>query len=98
VKVPAVPCQNSESRTKLTSPVTPRTRGWSNKGTTSGDSKLKTAGLPPLAVRIWVGAAYVAVRLAAFRESGVTTLNVTPLATAYEAQARLIEQVRAFAD
>jgi hypothetical protein len=41
---------------------------------------LKTAGLPPLAVRIQVGAGYVAERLDAFRESGVTTLKVTPLA------------------
>jgi hypothetical protein len=28
----------------------------SNNGTASGDSRLKTAGLPPLAVRMWVGA------------------------------------------
>ena len=73
-------------------------RGWSNNGTASGDSKLKTAGLPPPAVRIQVGAGYVAERLAAFRESGVTALNVTPLPPAHEARARLIEQVRAFAD
>jgi len=38
---------------------------------------------------------YVAERLAAFRESGVTTLNVTPLAPTHEARVRLIEQVRA---
>jgi hypothetical protein len=38
---------------------------------------------------------YVAERIAAFRESGVTTLNVTPLAPAHEARVRLIEQVRA---
>src|SRR5260370_1001612 len=34
---------------------------------------------------------YIAERLAAFRESGVTTLNVTPLAPAHEAPVRLIE-------
>ena len=34
----------------------------------------------------WVGA------------SGVTTLNVTPLAPTHEARVRLIEQVRALAD
>jgi F420-dependent oxidoreductase-like protein len=38
---------------------------------------------------------YVAERLAAFRESGVTTLNVTPLAPTHEARVRLVEQVRA---
>ncbi len=43
-------------------------------------------------------AGYVAERLAAFRESGVTTLNVTPLAPTHEARVRLIEQVRALAD
>jgi hypothetical protein len=32
-----------------------QTRGLSNNGTASGDSRLKTAGLPPLAVRMWVG-------------------------------------------
>jgi F420-dependent oxidoreductase-like protein len=41
---------------------------------------------------------YVAERLTAFRESGVTTLNVTPLAPTHEARIRLIEQVRALAD
>jgi F420-dependent oxidoreductase-like protein len=41
---------------------------------------------------------YVAERLAAFRESGVTTLNLTPLAPTQEARVRLIEQVRALAD
>ena len=40
-------------------------------------------------------AGYVAERLAAFRESGVTTLNVTPLAPTHEGRIRLIEQVRA---
>jgi F420-dependent oxidoreductase-like protein len=40
-------------------------------------------------------AGYVAERLAAFRESGVTTLNVTPLAPTHEGRVRLIEQVRA---
>jgi len=41
---------------------------------------------------------YVAERLAAFRSSGVTTLNVTPLASTHEARVRLIEQVRALAN
>jgi F420-dependent oxidoreductase-like protein len=41
---------------------------------------------------------YVAERLAAYREAGVTTLNVTPLAAAHEDRVRLIEQVRAMAD
>jgi F420-dependent oxidoreductase-like protein len=41
---------------------------------------------------------YVAERLAAYREAGVTTLNVTPLAPAHEDRVRLIEQVRAMAD
>ena len=41
---------------------------------------------------------YVAERLAAYREAGVTTLNVTPLAPAHEGRVRLIEQVRAMAD
>jgi F420-dependent oxidoreductase-like protein len=41
---------------------------------------------------------YVRERLAAFREAGVTTLNVTPLALTHEARVRLIEQVRALAD
>src|SRR5579863_8091262 len=40
-------------------------------------------------------AGYVAERLAAFRESGVTTLNVTPLAPTHEGRVRLIEQIRA---
>src|SRR5580658_4126222 len=40
-------------------------------------------------------AGYVAERLAVFRESGVTTLNVTPLAPTHEGRVRLIEQVRA---
>jgi len=40
---------------------------------------------------------YVAERLAAYREAGVTTLNVTPLAPAHEDRVRLIEQVRAMA-
>ena len=40
---------------------------------------------------------YVAERLAAFRESGVTTLNVTPLAPTHEARVRLIETIRALA-
>src|SRR2546430_162584 len=41
---------------------------------------------------------YVRERLAAYREAGVTTLNVTPLAPTHEARVRLIEQVRALAD
>src|SRR6266702_3575267 len=41
---------------------------------------------------------YVAERIAAYREAGVTTLNVTPLAPAPEARIRLIEQARAMAD
>jgi F420-dependent oxidoreductase-like protein len=41
---------------------------------------------------------YVAERIAAYREAGVTTLNVTPLAPTLEARIRLIEQVRALAD
>ena len=41
---------------------------------------------------------YVAERLAAYRESGVTTLNVDPLAPTHEARVRLIERVRDLAD
>jgi F420-dependent oxidoreductase-like protein len=41
---------------------------------------------------------YVRERLAAYRESGVTTLNVTPLAPTHEARVALIEKVRAIAD
>jgi F420-dependent oxidoreductase-like protein len=41
---------------------------------------------------------YVRERLAAYREAGVTTLNVNPLAPTHEARVRLIEQVRAFAE
>jgi F420-dependent oxidoreductase-like protein len=41
-------------------------------------------------------AGFVAERLAAFRETGVTTLNVTPLAPTHEARLADIEQVRAF--
>jgi alkanesulfonate monooxygenase SsuD/methylene tetrahydromethanopterin reductase-like flavin-dependent oxidoreductase (luciferase family) len=37
---------------------------------------------------------HVAERLAAMKESGVTTLNVTPLAPAHADRVRLIEQVR----
>ncbi len=40
---------------------------------------------------------YVAERLAAFRDSGVTTLNVTPLAPTHEARVADIEQLRAMA-
>jgi hypothetical protein len=41
---------------------------------------------------------YVAERIAAYREAGVTTLNVTPLAPTLQARIRLIEQIRALAD
>ena len=41
---------------------------------------------------------YVRERLAAYREAGVTTLNVTPLAPTHEARVRLIEQVRDLAE
>ena len=41
---------------------------------------------------------YVGERIAAYREAGVTTLMVTPMAPAHEARVRLIEQVRAMAD
>src|SRR5262249_22823302 len=37
---------------------------------------------------------YVAERLAALKEAGVTTLNVTPLAPAHADRVRLIERVR----
>jgi F420-dependent oxidoreductase-like protein len=40
---------------------------------------------------------YVAERLAAFSESGVTTLNVTPLAATHEARVSDIERIRALA-
>jgi F420-dependent oxidoreductase-like protein len=42
-------------------------------------------------------AGYVAERLAALKESGVTTLNVTPLAGTHADRVRLIERVRALA-
>ena len=42
-------------------------------------------------------ASYVAERLAAYAESGVTTLNVTPIAGTREGRVRLLEQVRALA-
>lgn len=41
---------------------------------------------------------YVRERLAALRESGVTTLNVTPMAATCEERARLIERVRELAN
>jgi hypothetical protein len=41
--------------------------------------------------------AYVRDRLAAYREAGVTTLNVTPLAPTHEARVRLIEQISTLA-
>ena len=37
---------------------------------------------------------YVAERVAAFRESGVTTLNVAPMAGTHAERVRLIEQIR----
>jgi alkanesulfonate monooxygenase SsuD/methylene tetrahydromethanopterin reductase-like flavin-dependent oxidoreductase (luciferase family) len=40
---------------------------------------------------------HVRERLAAYRESGVTTLNVTPLAPTHEARVRLIERLSAMA-
>jgi F420-dependent oxidoreductase-like protein len=40
---------------------------------------------------------YVAERLEAFREAGVTTLNVTPLAATHEARVNDIETIRALA-
>jgi F420-dependent oxidoreductase-like protein len=42
--------------------------------------------------------AHVAARLAALREAGVTTLNVTPLAPTHGERVRLIERVRDLAD
>jgi F420-dependent oxidoreductase-like protein len=41
---------------------------------------------------------YVRERLAAYRDAGVTTLNVTPLAPTHEARVALIERVRGLAD
>jgi len=41
---------------------------------------------------------YVRERLAAYRDAGVTTLNVTPLAPTHEGRVGLIERVRALAD
>jgi F420-dependent oxidoreductase-like protein len=41
---------------------------------------------------------YVRERIAAYREAGVTTLNVTPVAPTHEGRVRLIEQARTFAD
>jgi hypothetical protein len=42
--------------------------------------------------------AYVRDRLAAYRDTGVTTLNVTPMAPTHEERVRLIEQVRDLAN
>ena len=42
-------------------------------------------------------AGYIAERLAAFREAGITTLNLTPLAATHEQRVRDIEQLRAVA-
>jgi F420-dependent oxidoreductase-like protein len=41
---------------------------------------------------------HVRERLAAYREAGVTTLNVRPLAPTHEARVRLIERIRTLAD
>jgi F420-dependent oxidoreductase-like protein len=41
--------------------------------------------------------AYIRDRLAVYREAGVTTLNVTPLASSHEARVRLIDQISALA-
>ncbi len=41
---------------------------------------------------------YVRERLAAYRDAGVSTLNLTPLAPTHEARVRLIERVRDLAD
>ncbi len=41
--------------------------------------------------------AYIRDRLAVYREAGVTTVNVTPLASTHEARVRLIEQIGALA-
>ena len=41
---------------------------------------------------------HVRERLAAFKESGVTTMNVTPLAGSFEERTRLIERIRQIAD
>jgi F420-dependent oxidoreductase-like protein len=41
---------------------------------------------------------YVRERIAAYREAGVTTLNVTPLAPTHEGRVGLIERARAFVD
>ncbi|AEF41422.1 LLM class F420-dependent oxidoreductase [Hoyosella subflava] len=43
-------------------------------------------------------AGFVKERIAAFREAGVTTLNVTPMAFETDARVRLIEQLRALTD
>jgi alkanesulfonate monooxygenase SsuD/methylene tetrahydromethanopterin reductase-like flavin-dependent oxidoreductase (luciferase family) len=40
---------------------------------------------------------HVAERIAALRESGVTTLNVQPMAATHEDRVRLVEQVREMA-
>ena len=41
---------------------------------------------------------HVRERLAAYRGSGVTTLNVRPLAPTHEGRVHLIERIRAVAD
>jgi len=41
--------------------------------------------------------AYIRDRLAVYREAGVTTLNVTPLASTHEARVRLIDRISALA-
>jgi len=41
---------------------------------------------------------HVRERLGAYRDAGVTTLNVTPLAPTHQARVALIERIRALAD
>jgi alkanesulfonate monooxygenase SsuD/methylene tetrahydromethanopterin reductase-like flavin-dependent oxidoreductase (luciferase family) len=63
--------------------------------------KDQDAGLVPLELLdggSLVGSrSYVAERLAALREAGVTTLNVTPMAATHAERLALVEQVREFA-
>lgn len=63
----------------------------------SGKKEAAGAAVPDELVRAvsLIGpASYVAERVAAFAESGVTTVNVTPLAADHESRVRLIEQFR----
>ena len=57
---------------------------------------LVPAGLLEL-ISLIGSAAYVRDRLAVYREAGVTTLNVAPLAPTHEARVRLIEQISGLA-